>query len=101
MHIGIDPCLVTSPSFNIVKTYTSDGSGVTVHPFDLYRMQKAHLVDFFEFEDYIDEKNNILFIEWADRLNNLAFPGRVISVTIKISDNTQREFTIDPWIFLE
>ena len=92
---------VTSPSFNIVKTYKIDESDTFVHHFDLYRLGKIEEVDFFEFEDYFNDKKSIVFIEWADRLNNKTFPGRVISITIKITGAFEREIFIDPWILSE
>jgi tRNA threonylcarbamoyladenosine biosynthesis protein TsaE len=94
---GVPKDLVVSPSFNIVRTYRAGEKNIVLHHFDLYRIRNEEEVAFFEFEDYLEE-NSILFIEWADRLGKITFPGRAISVAITITGERQREFTIAPWI---
>ncbi|MCK5708421.1 MAG: tRNA (adenosine(37)-N6)-threonylcarbamoyltransferase complex ATPase subunit type 1 TsaE [Candidatus Aureabacteria bacterium] len=92
--LGVKSDNVLSPTFSIVKTYKVKDSHI--HHFDFYRMGKNVGAEFFEFEDYLQEKN-IIFVEWADRIKKTSFPGRVISITINIKGETEREFIIDPW----
>jgi tRNA threonylcarbamoyladenosine biosynthesis protein TsaE len=95
-RLGIPKDAVTSPSFTIVRTYRAE-NGASVHHIDLYRLTREAETDFFEMDDYCDD-NSIIFVEWADRLKNVSFPGRVISITISIRGKTEREFRIEPWI---
>lgn len=96
--MSIPPEQVTSPSFNIVRTYHSPQAGVYIHHFDFYRMDKNKEIDFFEFDDYLDEKG-ILLVEWAERIRERWLPGRVIRIKIRVTGETGREFLIEPWIF--
>ena len=95
--LGIEKEHVTSPSFGIVKTYHSARADLCVHHFDFYRMRGQEEADFFEMEDYLDMES-IVFVEWADRLSQRSFPGRVLTITIKILGETQREFIFEPWL---
>ena len=95
--LGIPEDLVVSPSFSIVKTYELEEKDLHIHHFDFYRMGDSGEVDFFEFEDYLGEKN-IIFVEWANKLVKASFQGRVITVKINIINDTKREFIIEPWM---
>lgn len=58
-HLGFNDT-ITSPSFNILKVYESNGLEL-VH-MDAYRIAGQSVE---EFEDYIYDKNRIMIIEWA------------------------------------
>ncbi|MGD1997463.1 MAG: tRNA (adenosine(37)-N6)-threonylcarbamoyltransferase complex ATPase subunit type 1 TsaE [Candidatus Dependentiae bacterium] len=74
---------VTSPTFAYVNTYT-DGSGRTIHHFDLYRLNSADEFCEAGFEEYLDDDKALVIIEWpavvADLLERGARAARVVNV---------------------
>jgi tRNA threonylcarbamoyladenosine biosynthesis protein TsaE len=61
---------VLSPTFVIMRSYQLK-DGRRVHHLDAYRIKKdKELVDL-GFKDLIKDKNNIILIEWADRIKKL------------------------------
>ncbi len=59
---------ITSPTFNYVNTYHDD-QGRTFHHFDLYRIKTMD--DFFNagFDEYFQQKNTWVFVEWPEVIN--------------------------------
>jgi tRNA threonylcarbamoyladenosine biosynthesis protein TsaE len=62
--LGLDPALVSSPTFTIVQEYR--GGAVTLQHVDLYRLSVAEAADL-ALEDLMDERT-VMAIEWPDRL---------------------------------
>lgn len=56
---------ITSPTFIYVNRYQNN-KGQTFYHFDLYRME--HLSDFLEagFDEYLQEPNSWIFVEWPE-----------------------------------
>ena len=54
---------VSSPTFNIVNTYTFEGK--TVYHFDLYRIKRVEELEEIGFMDYLDSKH-VCLIEWPE-----------------------------------
>lgn len=76
---------ITSPTFAYVNTY-ADRDGKTIHHFDLYRLSSAD--DFCEagFEEYLDDENAFIIIEWPAVIGDLLRRGaravRVVNGTL-------------------
>jgi tRNA threonylcarbamoyladenosine biosynthesis protein TsaE len=70
---------VTSPSFSLVNRYDSK---FTVYHLDLWRIEKnaAFAVGL---DEMLDEKNCVIIIEWAERLENLDFERKIYKIKIK------------------
>lgn len=66
---GGDPDKVTSPTFTLVHEY-SDG-GVPVFHFDFYRMETADEVIRIGWDEYVEEGEGIVLVEWADKFPEL------------------------------
>ena len=62
--LGLDPALVSSPTFTIVQEYR--GRGVTLQHVDLYRLAPAEVADL-ALEDLMDERT-VMAVEWPERL---------------------------------
>jgi tRNA threonylcarbamoyladenosine biosynthesis protein TsaE len=80
-----------SPTFAIHNAYqTADTS---IHHLDLYRLESAEEIYSAGVEDFLADKNAILFIEWAERLAKGQLPRgrRVFELTIRLQGD-QRTF---------
>lgn len=78
---------VTSPTFNIIKTYKS--KKFIINHFDVYRIKDvSELVDI-GFYEYINDPKNIKIIEWANLIKE-EIP-EAIWIDIKIIDKNKRE----------
>jgi tRNA threonylcarbamoyladenosine biosynthesis protein TsaE len=64
--------VVTSPTFGLVHTYPA--GAVTVHHFDLYRLESPEELLALGWDEYL-EAGGVVVAEWADKFPDL-FPGR-------------------------
>lgn len=83
--LGIDPDVVSSPTFTIVQEYR--GGRLTLQHIDLYRLSPAEVADL-ALEDLIDP-GSVLAIEWADRLP-APLPGDAIAVRLAHAPDGRR-----------
>ncbi len=84
--------IVCSPTFSIVKEYPCKKNKYLYH-MDLYRINNSEDALAFGIEDYINDPNSIILIEWAERISDI-LPSNTISVEIKRLNDTDREITI-------
>lgn len=88
-NFGIEE--VTSPTFSIVNTYSSD---VLINHFDFYRIKKVIELYDIGFEEYLSNSLAITFIEWAEMFEEI-LPKNIYRINIKHLENSKREITID------
>lgn len=82
---------VTSPSFSIVNEYTGNKK---IYHFDFYRLKNiAELYDI-GFEDYLNDSEAIILIEWGNLMNEI-LPQNRYEINIAVKDNSKREIIID------
>ena len=85
---------VNSPSFAIVNEYKKD---FRIYHFDFYRLKdSAELFDI-GWQDYLNDEESIIFIEWGNRFPDV-LPNERIEITIEIKDGTEREFQFEKFI---
>ncbi|PLX25927.1 tRNA (adenosine(37)-N6)-threonylcarbamoyltransferase complex ATPase subunit type 1 TsaE [Candidatus Parcubacteria bacterium] len=85
---------VTSPTFVLMKVYNTKHESIKklVHV-DCYRLEgKEDLADI-GLSEYIEDENNLVVIEWADKIKNL--PDNIIRINIKSTGEESRLFEID------
>jgi len=88
-YFGIDE--VTSPTFSIVNTYEQD---VRIHHFDFYRLKKVEELYDIGFEEYLNDRSAIVFIEWAEMFEEL-LPQSIYRISIKHLGESKREIKIE------
>ena len=90
--LGIEEA-VTSPTFNIIKEYTT--GELDLYHMDVYRLDGK--VDDLGIEEYFT-KNGVVIIEWADMIPDY-LPEDRLEIKIKISeeDEDTRIITITPY----
>ena len=68
---------VKSPTYTLVEPYSIeqiDGSIKPVYHADLYRLQDPEELSFIGFDEYLDEPNALVVIEWASRADSYLPP---------------------------
>lgn len=81
---------VNSPSFAIVNEYKN------FHKFyhiDFYRIKSVNELLDIGFEDYLNDDDAIIFIEWGNLFSQI-LPEKTIEVKIKINSDSTREIFI-------
>ena len=81
---------VTSPTFNIIKEYTS--GEMPLYHMDVYRLDGN--VSDIGIEDYY-KKNGVTIIEWADTIRDY-LPEERLDIKIKVIDEDTRLLTFIP-----
>ncbi len=81
---------VPSPTFTLVQTYDAPKS--TIWHFDLYRLESPEEIYELGWEDALQD--NILLIEWPERLENLK-PAHYKEIIIEPIDDESRKITLN------
>jgi tRNA threonylcarbamoyladenosine biosynthesis protein TsaE len=92
--LGFDVDEVTSPSFTLVNIYPTDN--FDVYHIDLWRLEDDGNAAFaIGLNEIVENEPAVFIIEWAERLGNFVFPGRVLDISIDGSVGFQRSITIN------
>lgn len=68
---------VKSPTYTLVEPYSivqDDGTIKSVYHADLYRLQDPEELSFIGFDEYLDEPEALVIIEWASRADEILPP---------------------------
>ena len=79
---------VSSPSFAIVNEY--NGS-IKAYHFDFFRLKNIDELHDIGWQDYLNDSNSVIFIEWGNQLQN-ALPKKRIEILITPTNDTKRRF---------
>ena len=86
---------VKSPTYTLVEPYSiqrKDGSIKPVYHADLYRLQDPEELSFIGFDEYLDEPEALVIIEWASRADSyLPPPTLFIDMTQSVSGDNDTE----------
>ena len=78
--LGLDPDLVTSPTFSIMNEYT--GIEPPLYHFDLYRLQNDLELEQIGYEDYF-YGSGITVVEWGDRFR-YRLPEQRVDIVLEV-----------------
>ncbi len=81
---------VTSPSFAIVNEYYGKWK---IYHFDFYRLKKIEELYDIGFEDYLNDTESIILIEWGNLFEEI-LPEERIEINIEIINETERKIEI-------
>ena len=89
---------VKSPTYTLVEPYSieqKDGLIKPVYHADLYRLQDPEELSFIGFDEYLDEPNALVIIEWASRADSYLPPPTLFmdmtQATSTDKDNESRQ----------
>jgi tRNA threonylcarbamoyladenosine biosynthesis protein TsaE len=86
---------VTSPSFALVNLYKT--GKFDVYHIDLWRLDgPGDASSVVGLGEILESENSVTIIEWADRLGDVSFPNRTISVKIDGDGDEPRTIDIQP-----
>lgn len=88
---------VISPTFNIIKTYQIKDNKKNDRVFchvDAYRLNSYQELLEIGIEEYLNDDNTIVLIEWADKVEEL-LPKNTQIIRIEHKEETKRSFYFD------
>lgn len=92
--LGIDAFSIKSPTYTYIRDYEL-GKNHLYH-IDLYRLETIDELLLQEMEEFLINKNNIMIIEWADKLKD-HLPKDRIDICLEYLDENSRKITVfDP-----
>lgn len=83
---------VKSPTYTLVEPYNitqSDGRIKPVYHADLYRLQDPEELSFIGFDEYLDEPNALVIIEWASRADEFLPPPSLFIDMVQSRDESR------------
>ena len=84
---------VKSPTYTLVEPYSieqTDGSVKPVYHADLYRLQDPEELSFIGFDEYLDEPNALVIIEWASRADSY-LPPPILFIDMTQATSTDKD----------
>ncbi|MBK7981761.1 MAG: tRNA (adenosine(37)-N6)-threonylcarbamoyltransferase complex ATPase subunit type 1 TsaE [Ignavibacteriae bacterium] len=88
LNYGIEN--VVSPTFAIVNEYYSK---FTIFHFDFYRIKKIEELYDIGIEEYLNNSEAVIFIEWAELFPQI-LPKEYIKITIQFNDKEERNIEV-------
>ncbi|MEO0239919.1 MAG: tRNA (adenosine(37)-N6)-threonylcarbamoyltransferase complex ATPase subunit type 1 TsaE [candidate division WOR-3 bacterium] len=88
-YFGIEK--LRSPTFVYIFIYNLPN--LNFYHIDLYRIDKDVEWDLLGFDEYLNDKRGIVFIEWADRIKKI-LPEKRIDVIFEIIDENTRKIIV-------
>ena len=79
---------VNSPTFALINEYESK---FKIYHFDFYRINEIMELYDIGFNDYLNDSDAIIFIEWGDLYPEI-LPKKKIVIEIKLNEDFSREF---------
>lgn len=85
---------ITSPTFLLVREYPLKKKNIKkLYHFDAYRIQNPKEFIDLGFNEVLKEKNNIILIEWADRVKEV-LPSKIITIRFDFLGKNKRKISL-------
>lgn len=84
---------VISPTFIIIRTYALKSEWQMLYHLDLYRAHSEQDIKSLGILDLMNNRDNLLFIEWADKMKNL-LPPETIHIFFTHLEHDKRKIEI-------
>ena len=88
---------VKSPTYTLVEPYSiqqDNGTTKPVYHADLYRLQDPEELSFIGFDEYLDEPNALVIIEWASRADSY-LPPPTLFIDMMQGDNDSQSRQVE------
>ena len=92
---------ILSPTFvlhrvHLIPREVSEKTGAEVfNHVDLYRIDGEHGLSSLGLNEILEDEENITVIEWAEKLKNIKYSGRVFKIMFNHIDESKREVIIE------
>ncbi len=90
-NLGIDS--VSSPTFTLVNEYTGK---YKIYHFDFYRINNSSELFDIGFNDYLNDDESVIFIEWGNLIPGV-LPHRRLEISIQIESEFSRKFVFEKY----
>lgn len=90
-ELGVNAFTVKSPTYTYIRDYSLKNNHL--YHVDLYRLEVIDELLLREIEELLQNKTNILVIEWADKLKD-SLPENRIDICLEYLDNNSRKITV-------
>ncbi|MCX6734921.1 MAG: tRNA (adenosine(37)-N6)-threonylcarbamoyltransferase complex ATPase subunit type 1 TsaE [Candidatus Peregrinibacteria bacterium] len=91
-ELGIDNFSVKSPTYTYVRQYKHPKT--KIYHIDLYRLDNVDQLLVEEIQEILDDRKNIVVIEWADKLDGYLEYGKKTEISFKYLDEESREINV-------
>ena len=97
-YFRVEESTVRSPTFTLINTYPTqknkDKIKQIVH-IDTYRMEDSQELIEIGFEDYLEDENSVIFIEWPEKIQELLEDQNAKQIKFKHLDKSKRKIIIN------
>lgn len=85
---------IISPTFVLIRQHPIPTTKKILYHIDLYRLEETKDIKNLGIQEIIDNPNNIILIEWAEKIRDLLTKD-VIWISLKATSPNTREIVID------
>ncbi len=90
--LGIEEKII-SPTFVLIRQHLIPKLKKVLYHIDLYRLEEIKDLNTIGLNEIISDENNIVLIEWAEKILSL-LPNNIIKINIEKIDQNSRKITI-------
>ncbi len=84
---------ITSPTFVLIRQHKIPNSQKKLFHIDLYRLENPNDLKGLDLEEILSNPDNIVLIEWAEKIKNL-LPKKIVQISFEIIDQNSRKIKI-------